>query len=353
MMPAADFAAKDVPTTVMSEAEASAVSALAEWAKDAPPLVTSAKNTPSSAKSAKDSSTKDDSARDASSAAVKDVSASTPAKNATASGPAKDVSASAPAKNATASASVKDASAKGVSAGASVKVASASAPAKDAVAKEDPPKGRGAENRRATPHRLFGLADGVFAISMTLLALDVRVPDDVPNTAAGFADGAGDLYRQYGIFLLAFYVTGRFWLSNHRMLARLHHVDDGTLERAVMFLAGICSLPVATTLLFRFGDSPRAVTSAAVLLAVTSELSARLWWYISDPERDLLDIDRAGRRRMLWKLAYNTAVFLLAIPVAYLLPQVSDLPSAWAPLVWLLLPVDGWISTLVLRLRRR
>lgn len=225
-------------------------------------------------------------------------------------------------------------------------------PPKATVVKDVPPKDRSAESRRATPHRLFALADGVFAISMTLLALDVRIPDDIPNTAAGFADGASGLYRQYGIFLLAFFITARFWLSNHRMLARLHHVDDGVLDRTVMFLAGICSLPVATTLLFRFGDSPRAVTCAAVLLAVTSELSARLWWYISDPERDLLDIDRAGRRRMLWKLAYNTAILLLAIPVAYLLPQVSDLQSAWAPVVWLLLPVDGWVSKLVVRLRR-
>jgi hypothetical protein len=50
---------------------------------------------------------------------------------------------------------------------------------------------------------------------------------------------------------------------------------------------------------------------------------------------------------------FNTGVFLLAIPVAYLLPRVSDLTSAQALLVWLLLPADGWILKLVPRLRRR
>ena len=212
---------------------------------------------------------------------------------------------------------------------------------------------RRADLLRAAPHRLFGLSDGVFAIAITLLALDVRISPALPNTSEGFAEGAHELYQSYGIFLLAFFITGRFWLSNHWMLARLHHVDDGVLERTVVFLAGICSLPVAATVLFRFADTPQAVTLAAGLLAVTSLLAARLWWYVSDPHRDLLDVEPCERGEVLFRSVFNTGVFLLAIPVAYLLPQVSDQSSSWALLVWLLLPVDGRILKLVARLRRR
>lgn len=206
---------------------------------------------------------------------------------------------------------------------------------------------------RLTPHRLFGLADGVFAIAMTLLALEVRIPEDLPGTAAGFHEGLSDLLTSYGIFLLAFYITGRFWLSNHRALARLHHVDVGVLNRAISFLAGICSLPVMTSVLFRFANAPGAIAFSAGLLAVTALLSLRLWWYISDPNRDLMDVTPQDRQRTVARSVYAVVVYLLAIPVAFLLPAVSDLTSAWAPLVWLLLRLDTVFLKLVpLRLAR-
>jgi uncharacterized membrane protein len=204
-----------------------------------------------------------------------------------------------------------------------------------------------------TPHRLYGLADGVFAISMTLLALEVRLPEDLPDSAAGFSEGAVELYQQYGVFLLAFVITARFWLSNHRMLARLHHVDDGLLERVVPFLAGICSLPIATSVLIRYGSSAEAVTFTSVLLAATSLFSARLWWYLSDPQRRLADPGRRSRGAGMGDLLFNVGVFLLAVPVAYLLPELTGLSSSWAPLVWLALLLDNQFIRLVKRLRQR
>jgi uncharacterized membrane protein len=204
------------------------------------------------------------------------------------------------------------------------------------------------ETRWDSPHRLFALADGVFAISMTLLALDVRIPDEVANTQAGYASAAQDFYKQFGIFIIAFMITGRFWLNNHAMMSGLRKVDAGVLERTVLFLAGICSLPVATTLLFRFGSAPEAVSFASVLLAVTSLLSARLGRYLADPSRGLSQVEPRTRARILLNSLYNSGIFLLAVPVAYLIPD-----SSFAPLVWLLLLLDVWFIRLVRRLRRR
>jgi hypothetical protein len=60
---------------------------------------------------------------------------------------------------------------------------------------------------RYRPERLLTLVDGVFAISMTLLVLDVRVPDDVPDTAAAFGDNVGVLLGRLGVFVAAFLIT--------------------------------------------------------------------------------------------------------------------------------------------------
>jgi uncharacterized membrane protein len=184
------------------------------------------------------------------------------------------------------------------------------------------------------PERLLTLVDGVFAISMTLLALDVRIPDDVPDTSAGFHASVGNLLGRLGVFVAAFVIASRFWLVHHRQMSALEAVDVGLIERTVLFLAAITSLPVATGVLFRFGDVPGAVTLAAVVLAVTAALSARLWWYMSSPRRGLAHIGVDERRRVLVRSLLVVVVYLLAIPVAYAVPPGL---AYIAPLVWLVL----------------
>jgi uncharacterized membrane protein len=201
--------------------------------------------------------------------------------------------------------------------------------------------------RRYAPERLIMLTDGVFAISMTLLALDVRIPDDAPSTAAGFNGHVSDLLVRLLVFVVAFLIAGRFWHINHRQLAYVRHVDGGAIQRTVLFLAGITSLPVATGVLFRYGDVPGAVAFAALVLAVTSALSARLWWYVSAPQRGLAEVDPDTRWRTMLRTVLVIGVYLLAVPVGYLLP------SGWVsytPVVWLLI---GAVDPVVVRLHRR
>lgn len=204
------------------------------------------------------------------------------------------------------------------------------------------------------PHRLFGLADGVFAISMTLLALDVRIPADVPDTHAGFVAASGAFYGRFAVFVVAFLIAGRFWVWYHQIMAGLRTVDAGALERTVLFLVGVSSLPVAAAVLFRFGAVPHAVTFASVLLAVTALFSARLWWYVSDPARKLSEVTPEARTATMMRLLFTAIVFLLAIPIAYLLPQSeTDSRAAWAALTWVLLIVDVQFSGSATRLRAR
>jgi uncharacterized membrane protein len=211
------------------------------------------------------------------------------------------------------------------------------------------------EGLLSSPHRLFALVDGVFAIAMTLLALDVKVPDDVLDTSAGFNAAAGDFYGHFGVFIAAFVITSRFWLSNHKIMSRLKSVDGGVLLRTMSFLAGISSVPVATAVLFRFGSAPQAVAFVSLLLSATSLLAARLWWYMSDPNRQLSEVDPSTRLPVLLPSLWNSGVFLLAIPVAYLLQQIQSSPDddlvAYSLLTWLLLAFDGVFVGLVLRLR--
>jgi uncharacterized membrane protein len=216
------------------------------------------------------------------------------------------------------------------------------------MSRRDRRHGDGREQYR--PDRLLTLVDGVFAISMTLLVLDVRIPDDVPDTVAGFDSALGNLLGRLGVFVAAFLITSRFWILSHRQMAGLTAVDRGVAERTILFLAGITTLPVATGVLFRYGDVPAAVTFAAVVLAVTGVLAGRLWWYASSPKRDLMEVDSEDRRTMMLRMVLVVLAYLLAIPLAYLLPadQVGYAPLAWLPLI-----VIDPLATRLYRLRPR
>ena len=208
-----------------------------------------------------------------------------------------------------------------------------------------------AERGRYGVGRLLTLVDGVFAISMTLLALDVRFPDSVEDTPAAFAGYYGTFLRLFLVFVAAFVISSRFWLVSHRQLAALRAVDRGVLQRVILFLAGITALPVATNVLFRYGDIPGAITFAALVLAVTSALSGRLWWYLSSPGRGLADVDPDERGRVMLRSVIVVVIYLLAVPVAYALgPGHADV----APLVWFLLAVVNPVTNALHgRFRRR
>jgi uncharacterized membrane protein len=195
---------------------------------------------------------------------------------------------------------------------------------------------------RFGPERLVFLIDGVFAIAMTLLALEVKIP-----AGESFAAGWDELRFRLGIFVVAFFITSRFWLVNHRQLRRLHHVNHGVLECALLFLLGICALPVATNVLFDDGGEPQAVTFAAAVLAFTTLASGRLWWYVSAPTRDLADVDPLERVAGLCRTGVSTVVYLLAIPVAFVLPD-----SSYAPMVWFLLLVGDPAADRLARIGR-
>ena len=96
----------------------------------------------------------------------------------------------------------------------------------------------------------------------------------------------------------------------------------------------------------------QAVAFASVLLAATSLLSARLWWYVSDPERRLSEVDPDTRLSTLVRPLFNVGIFLLAVPTAFALTN-TDAGSGYSPLIWLLLLFDVRFSRLMIGSLRR
>lgn len=154
--------------------------------------------------------------------------------------------------------------------------------------------------------RLIMLSDGVFAIAMTLLALEVRPP-------LGWNGGLGDLLEKIGRPLfgygLSFFIVGVFWYSNRNIMARVRRVDGRFTTLMLMFLCLIGLTPFATALMAQYGP-PRSMKVYSILVGTTGAVQALLWAYAAF-WMQLLDTEVSKRERWV------TLASFLALPALF------------------------------------
>jgi uncharacterized membrane protein len=153
-------------------------------------------------------------------------------------------------------------------------------------------------------HRLAGLADGIFAVGMTLLVLGLAVP------AVDAVKSEEDLLRQLGgllpavvTYFMSFLTLGIFWVAQQTQLGRLERANRNFTWIHLGFLLAVTLVPFSTALLARFHWSRVAlvvywlnivVLGAVLLIAFEYGARAKLF-----PESDTASIAHLTRRRVI------------------------------------------------------
>ncbi|MFF5476129.1 TMEM175 family protein [Streptomyces sp. NPDC012935] len=179
-------------------------------------------------------------------------------------------------------------------------------------------------NPEGGPERLVALADGVFAIAITLLVLDLDVPRGL--TGREYHDALREVLPDFGAYALSVVVLGSFW-RDHRRIFRTVREVDGQLITLSVFGLGIAALvPFPTRLISEYGGEPVSVAvyaaSVAALgaahLALVAVLARRPWL-----RGDITPVGGFGLYAL--DLAVTVTVFLLTIP----LTLVVGAAAAW------------------------
>lgn len=98
-------------------------------------------------------------------------------------------------------------------------------------------------------HRIEALTDGIFAVTMTLLVIDLRLPESLHGAADPVLRSAlAGLLPTFISWLISFFVLAIFWVAHHRLFHYVRHVDQPLLWLTVLMLAGASLMPFATTL---------------------------------------------------------------------------------------------------------
>jgi uncharacterized membrane protein len=168
--------------------------------------------------------------------------------------------------------------------------------------------------------RLLALSDGVFAIAMTLLALDLTVPPNLGNhvTNQQLIHALGQHTDSYWSFILSFYVIATYWGAHRRLLRSTTVISQGLIRDTVFLLLIVAAMPFPTSLLGRYGSTPFAlalygainVLAQAAVLALTYEVRR------CDPSGHYVVTHEDTINLLTGWL--NLGVFLLCIPGAFL-----------------------------------
>ena len=108
-------------------------------------------------------------------------------------------------------------------------------------------------------HRVEALTDGIFAVAMTLLVIDLKVPD--PHTlhsSPELAQALVNLVPKVMSWIISFFVLAIFWVSHHRLFHYVRSVDQGLLWRNLVQLAFVSLMPFSAALLGEFAGEPVA-----------------------------------------------------------------------------------------------
>ncbi len=164
------------------------------------------------------------------------------------------------------------------------------------------------------PHKLFGFerfvffSDAVFAIAITLLVLDLRVP-------AGAPLAFGPLVPRFIGFALSFFVIGRYWFAHHQLFETPQAYDNAVMSTNLAFLAGIVFLPFPTSVVVMERPNPGPVIFYTLSVATVGLLMMALILVATRPALRPA-MTRGNRARVLINAAGPPLVFICCAGLA-------------------------------------
>jgi uncharacterized membrane protein len=174
--------------------------------------------------------------------------------------------------------------------------------------------------------RILALSDGVFAIAITLLTLEIAVPTTTSD--ADLPKALLALWPRYLAYVVSFVVIARFW-ATHRLAFRLiARCDSMLVGLNLLLLMFVAFLPFPTSVVGEHAGSPAAAVLYAISVILASIASAAYWWYASG-RGGLLgpDVGRAQVRAMRARSLSSPVFFALTLPVAVFAPYAAEI--AW------------------------
>ena len=168
--------------------------------------------------------------------------------------------------------------------------------------------------------RIEAFSDGVFAIAITLLIIEIGVPHVTGEES--LADALGDLWPSYGVYVLSFVMIGIYWANHHSLFRLFIRIDHFFLMLNVFFLMAVAFLPFPTAVLGEYLKDAEHRDAAVGFYAFGLLLPALGWlsFWLYANARGLVDerLDPEYVRSLTVQFVLSLIPYLLAIAMSFL-----------------------------------
>jgi uncharacterized membrane protein len=168
--------------------------------------------------------------------------------------------------------------------------------------------------------RLESFSDGVIAVAITLLVLNIAVPG--PNAQHSLAHELARQWPFYVAYATSFLTVGIVWVNHHAVIGRLEKADHAILLLNLLLLLCVCSVPFATALMARYLTAAHGYSLASGVYAgtflVLTVVFVLLNWHILFKKSHMLGAEVAHdeRRKILSRGATGVVPYAVATGLA-------------------------------------
>ncbi len=191
-----------------------------------------------------------------------------------------------------------------------------------------------------TTARMETLVDGIFAIAMTVLVLDLKAPPSLTDlTSAQLASYLAALGDDFINYVVSFILLANFWVVHHKQFHYIRRTDIRHLWINLAFVMFVGLVPFTTSLISRVADLWIADIIFHLNIFILSLLAALNWWYATwhfrlvDPNIDVARVEDGAMRS-----AVMPVVCLLALAVSPLIKGNSNYVYLMVPFAMRLAP---------------
>jgi len=190
--------------------------------------------------------------------------------------------------------------------------------------------------RKSQLDRLLNFSDGVFAIAITLLIIEITVPTVTKFSDAELWKGLSNMLLKFMGFLISFAVVGYYQVVHHRIFGYVQKASGKIIWINLAFLLTVVLLPFSSGLLGQYGSELQMKLPYGIYvfnMVLTALMNAWLWRTVSNPKENLLThaISKERIRLGMYRTAVMPAMFLLSFLASFIFPF-------WARFIPLLIP---------------
>jgi uncharacterized membrane protein len=164
--------------------------------------------------------------------------------------------------------------------------------------------------------RIVFFSDAVIAIAITLLVLDIRMPETAGGSGSDLARQLIALWPKFVGYFVSFWVIALYWVAHHRCFRYIRRYDRRLIYLNFLFLMFIAFMPFPTGLLFNNPTQAASVMLYAGTAAGMGLSLAGLWIYADHHRFIPADVPRAVTRDIRLNLLLPPVVFLVSVCTA-------------------------------------